>query len=72
MKMCLIFLIVLIALALTACGDQPNRYQVKVWVVVGTIYQIRDDQLHVVQERFCWATDEPCNTNPWGFPVPKE
>lgn len=65
-------IILIVGAVLSACGGpQPNRYEARVWVVVGTFYEIRDENLQVVQEQFCWALDEECNGNPWGFPTPE-
>ena len=70
MKTRLIFLLILIVILLAGCGPRPTGFESRANFGFGTLYELRDGNLNLIQSNWCWAWDKVCNGNPFGYPVP--
>lgn len=68
-----VVIVLAVVVALAGCGPQrerPNRFESQTFLLIGVMYEIRDQNFEVVDSQFCFLWDEVCMGNPWGLPMP--
>lgn len=67
----ILFLILVVAAIATLCTScAPTGQTSQAFYLIGTLYERYDNSGKLLNSTWCWIWDDPCNGNPFNYPVP--